>query len=712
MTLIRRLLAATGVAVVLSLSGAGAALAAPTHAPSIDIGPVHTDCKDAPVPESPYDGMTSWIMHAPTTLPKDEDPFAPGATTTIFQQYGMAGSGLEVYDNGSPVAGCMSMDSGGTGVANYLNLGVKMGLAANTALGNQVLYPTFLKPMDPALTAITQSIQRSFTSKVLPLTILIAAIITGLALRAARIGFVLSALFVVLLCVTLVSAAVNFPVQVGHAADNTVSSLAVTGVAAATDTPVTDVADIKAAPATLLNSGFYKTVVYDPWLRNTLGSSTSATAVKYGPRLWKSHALTWREGAVVQKDPAGKGKALVEQKQQDWKDVAGEIQKTDPVAYRFLQGKNPGDRMGTAAVSSIITLIGLWFLYWSYIMLLFCYLVFRMSVVIAPLVLPLVVIPKFHGALRSMRDLLGAAVVNSVIYITAGGLLLAIANTMFASTMDSFMAVLVFMTLSAAAWLFLAPFRSLTSMASADPIGGAMDARKQAASRTKRLMGKAAATYAGVRIAEAGASKREERREHEREEQDYPTRNVRSVRPVIQYARGGQESYTFPEPMPLPVGDAGEVYQVSDIPQPVQVPRRGSIPLGTQGAPLTALPAGAPARAAQAPAQAPVQVDGDTTPTRVLPGVEARAEAQMVAEQDGGIRTAAGATQYQPGEDAIDPAAVTTPADENHRAHWAAVPPATVGANGEPVWMVYDAQTGAFVQGSEASADAGAEAGL
>src|SRR6266536_2509342 len=89
-----RLVRAAASALALGLLGlGGVALASPAQAvPSLP------DCNPAPTPEMPGRGVVGFFEPPPKTLPPQGDPFAPGAKTTIHEQYGYAGLRWNTYD--------------------------------------------------------------------------------------------------------------------------------------------------------------------------------------------------------------------------------------------------------------------------------------------------------------------------------------------------------------------------------------------------------------------------------------------------------------------------------------------------------------------------------------------------------------------------------------------------------------------------------------
>ena len=82
--------------------------------------PFGFDCKDAPTPDMPGEGLASFFERTPDPIPKHEDPFAKGARTTIFEQYGYAGLRWHTYDLGCGPDAARNPDAViGTALSNW-----------------------------------------------------------------------------------------------------------------------------------------------------------------------------------------------------------------------------------------------------------------------------------------------------------------------------------------------------------------------------------------------------------------------------------------------------------------------------------------------------------------------------------------------------------------------------------------------------------------
>jgi len=71
------------------------------------------DCTEAPTPDMPGQGLSAFFQKTPDPLPTQEDPFARGASTTIYEQYGYSGLRFNTYDLGCGPDAARHPDAGG-----------------------------------------------------------------------------------------------------------------------------------------------------------------------------------------------------------------------------------------------------------------------------------------------------------------------------------------------------------------------------------------------------------------------------------------------------------------------------------------------------------------------------------------------------------------------------------------------------------------------
>ena len=67
------------------------------------VGPaqgIGLDCREAPTPDMPGQGLSAFFDRPPQELPSPGDPFAKGSDTTMYEQYGFSGLRWHTYDLG------------------------------------------------------------------------------------------------------------------------------------------------------------------------------------------------------------------------------------------------------------------------------------------------------------------------------------------------------------------------------------------------------------------------------------------------------------------------------------------------------------------------------------------------------------------------------------------------------------------------------------
>lgn len=260
--------------------------------------PFVPDCKGEPVPDMPGRGIAAFFSDAPDELPPEGDPFAKDSNTTIFEQYGYAGLRFSNYDLGcGPDAARDPSAVVGTAMANWI-LQLPLALTALTSsITGYAFQPTFLSAFDPLISRVSGALHDSIFATWIP--VVLAVLGFGIVLRARRAALATTAsaigwsIFILLLATALF----RWPIQAGHLADDTV-----TGTLGAAVSRL-DGRDADIDPGTAVASQVQSAIFYRAWLAGTLGSADSATAQKYGPDLFRAHALTWREAAVVQARP-------------------------------------------------------------------------------------------------------------------------------------------------------------------------------------------------------------------------------------------------------------------------------------------------------------------------------------------------------------------------------------------------------------------------
>jgi uncharacterized membrane protein len=468
----------------------------PTTAVSSPVRAADFDCKESPTPDMPGRGLAAFFQKEPDPIPAQGDPFAPGAKTTIYEQYGYAGLRWETYDLGCGPDSARHPDAViGTALSNWM-MNVPIALTALTASITETAFePTFLNVFDPAITKVSQALHDSLFATWVPVVIALLGILILFRARRAALATTAAAIGWALMVVLVATAIFRWPIEAGHFADDTVTS-----------TLGTVVGDVNGAgqatkPGVAVASSVHESMFYTTWLAGTLGSTDSETAKKYGPDLFKVQALTWHEAQIVENDP-DRGQELIDAKKDRYGEIAGQIKNEDPAAYEHLTGKRPDTRIGYAMLSGLGAMLALPFLLISALLLLGSFLIVRLAVMLFPAFATLGVFPAGRGAVLGIGRTVGAALINAVIFGIGAAVTIRVLGVILdpASKLPGWLAFVLMPLFGFMMWMALKPFRRLTAMVSqnADPFNDAAGSVGDAARSTGRYAKKAAAGAAAV----------------------------------------------------------------------------------------------------------------------------------------------------------------------------------------------------------------------
>jgi hypothetical protein len=284
----------------------------------------------------------------------DADPFAAGSKVTVLETYGVNWARWETYDLGCGGEIRNPQASTDTGVGNALLFVPVMGSALTASLARYPYQPaSWLSKLDPAVIAVTTGLGRAVTTPLAPLALIVAGTVLIWTSRRLRLAAAATSVLGVVAALGVLYLVAGAPVRAGAVAD-TVMGTAATAVNTAingpggTSTPGgtsgsggsggpgaagADVAD----PGTDAVAPFVDHVLYTHWLAGQVGSSTSPTAVRYGPVLFRAKAVSFAEAAAVKGD-ADATRTLFETKQRSWAETADKIKDEDPDAYAYLTG--------------------------------------------------------------------------------------------------------------------------------------------------------------------------------------------------------------------------------------------------------------------------------------------------------------------------------------------------------------------------------------
>lgn len=418
-------------------------------------------CETVPVAESPTDGMSGWLLPAPKKAPTSVDATS-GAS--LLQNYGVGGLSWFTFDDNCDFgAGGITDKPGETtnGVASAVFLPGVLVAASTVSAGNAFGNPEWLDFLNPVLGQISSALAQAFTAPLMPLFVLLTAVVGMVAASAGQLSKVLRSLVFVLIGLGVVGLTVGYPVKAATFVDDTVSSLVLTGQQTIVNgTGSTPSEADREQPGAAFVGPLYKALVWDTWLRGELGSDDSAVAKKYGYALYASRTLTYAEKATVDRDPSGAGKAVFDKKATQFKEVADKIKEEDPGAYNVLTTANFGQRFGLALGASAIAVMAFSLPFFSFILLLLCFLYWRFTIMLGPMLGAVMVM--MHSVARSVARKLGAVVLNTIMFGVGAAVFVASARFITSSSLPFGWQVFALGVLTVVGWVILHPIRALT----------------------------------------------------------------------------------------------------------------------------------------------------------------------------------------------------------------------------------------------------------
>lgn len=425
------------------------------------------DCTSAPVPERPGLGLSGWILPNPQDDQiRTGDPFAAHPTTSIYQQYGLAGFRTDVYglgQNGS----CWvqsGMDGVWIGLSNLMDQATLGSVALVAAIGQYAFHPDrWAFALDPLVTNATAAIRDGLAVHTVAIFAMLGGMLFMWNARRWPLGRALSTAGIVLLVAVGVGATLNDPLSVTRKTDG-LSGQAIGGFADA----INGVTSIDAtAPDTAVVGQFVDSVLYPRWLAKELCSSDSQVAVKYGPVLFKAHAFSWAEDrALTRATSQAAVDKIYKVKSDEWKAAADKIKKEDPSAYRCLQGRDGVNTLDQSFVQAFGAVCSLPFLIVVLLALIAVVLLVRLALVMGGIVGPLGLHPALWHIARTPLDIGMSAVLNSILFGLAACLQVLATSVLLDPTsgLPQWMALLLLALMSLCLWIVTKPFRRLTRM--------------------------------------------------------------------------------------------------------------------------------------------------------------------------------------------------------------------------------------------------------
>ncbi|MGF1646830.1 MAG: hypothetical protein ACFCVF_07920 [Kineosporiaceae bacterium] len=485
-----------------ALSLAGAAPAAAAALPALPI-PGLPDCQGEPTPQSPDRGFNGYVTPTPTDPPPvDADPFASGATVSVYETTGLAGYRWHMYVDSCVAGPGQATNQALTSSANALMAVPVLCLGVVATLADVVYNQRWLDILDQPVGYVSEALMTGFTEPFLPVVLVAVGLVLLVSIRRARLSAAIGTVVLALVATTLATFAASYPTRVSQATDDITAGAvsSISGALAGSRESTPDVATV---------SPLVEAMLYDRWVAGTLGDTTSPTAQAYGPQLYRASTLSWAEVEVVRSDPDGAGAELLAAKQEQWEAAAAAVERTDPDSYEYLTGARSIDRVGHAIVALALIAI-LPFLVVSLVLVALSYLIIRIIVMFLPLVALVALLVR--GTLSGVASLAAAAVVNSIVFAVGA----AVAAYLFGvflspdSGIPALLGILLAFLVSVAMWILLSPYRRLTRLVrSRDAVSTGVREAERLGGGVKGFaagVGKVAlGVFAGRRAAEAAS---------------------------------------------------------------------------------------------------------------------------------------------------------------------------------------------------------------
>ncbi len=451
----RRILQLTLILIGVLLVGAGPSSAL-SSIPGIP------DCKDAPAPQRPGDGLPGFLDPTPDKPASAADPFVPNATTSVYDQYGYAGLTWHTYDLG---CGGDIRDPGAmsdTLIGNLSLSAATWGIALANGVHNRVSHPqAYMAPLDSVVATVSDRIEQAVWGPWGGVALLGVVALLLWYSSSGRLSTVTRAAAWALLVLAVLSGVTQYPTRVAGFFDDAVTSSigqVNAGTAGLSNLPSTT------DPAHAQGSLLVDRILYEAWLRGELGSSTSPAAQKWGPTLFKASAFSYDETRQAQ-DPQ-RAQQLTDQKAQTFKDTADQIQRQDPTAYLALQGK-ANNRGGVGFMTLFAMLFTTLFRLVADIFMFAGLVMLRFLVMFFPAVAVLGIMSPMSAIVRRVANMAGASVVNVVSFAAGSAVHTTVISALLAKSDNAGMGLLALvlcLVTTVVAFILLFPLLSLTNI--------------------------------------------------------------------------------------------------------------------------------------------------------------------------------------------------------------------------------------------------------
>lgn len=452
-------------------------------------------CLDAPTPSAPDSGMAGWFAQEP---PEDRG----SRILHTYSEYGYAGYDFATYDlKCAPVVTNPSAEFENT-VANGEFLLATSITGASNALRERAWDPSYMWGWaDPLVETATKAVYDKVFTVFGAITLAVVGLYLLWRSRQSDLSNAVTTAGWAIFVMVLVTAIAYWPKWSASLADQTlIRSLGVIHSAVGPpdeSIPADQCRNLDPTacvdtrpPAVRASDTVVEGLLYQNWLRGTLGSADSETARKYGPALYDAKSFSWEEIQRIrtaeqraqkaeedrirlnQPGPpieSNERKVLTEQKQQRWMRIAEQIRREDPEAYEHLQGSRGMDRIGAGFLAILSALLFALFDITASILVILGFLIFRWAVIAAPILGTIGLLRPANAGLRRLGNAVLAAIFNIVIFGTGSAIyLFAVTLILGTASIAGWLKVVLIWLTGVVGWLLLRPYRRITQLGGKD----------------------------------------------------------------------------------------------------------------------------------------------------------------------------------------------------------------------------------------------------
>lgn len=444
------------------------------------------DCMGVPTPGAPDSGFGGWFA---------SDPKVTAGVSGYYSTYGYGGYSFPIY-NPDCASGSSPLPSDASTTTTIANgeLMVATGIVgAADAFRERAYQPdTMWGWADNLVKTATKAVYQKVFSVFGVITIAVVGLYLLWRSRQANMSDALTTAGWAVLVMVVVTAVAAWPLVSAHLADSTlVTSLGIVHDAVgprAKDIPAKDCPNAwtnpppgikhdpelckdKRPPALRASDTATQAVLYNNWLRGTLGSSTSSVAKKYGFALYDSSTLSWSEAKTIQKHPDQRA-VILKQKSDNFQRIAQQIRTEDPDAFNYLQGKEGSARIGAGLIAIISALAFAFFDIAASLLIILGFLIFRWAVVAIPVIGTIAILRPASAGFKRLINIVVAAIFNIIIFGAGASIyLFAVDIIMNTATLPGWLQITLVWLCGIVGWLLLRPYRRITQLGGKSPMG-------------------------------------------------------------------------------------------------------------------------------------------------------------------------------------------------------------------------------------------------